>query len=258
MGILFASLFFLFILGPLAIVAYVLLARWVWRKALSPLAIPEASVGQVARERRLLTYALVAQPLSFLGFAMMLIVYAIGASRHAKAVRGGITPENRVIPTFSIQDILTVVFSVGMFLAVLQSLSQNGKLEADHFPHLIMAAGIFPAVFICMIYRLNANNVLHGKWRVLMLFCSPYLVILCSVTAIAFMSSPFLAALLFVAVLENAYKPFAVAGGVVLAGLMMWYIVRRAAEYTRLSAVTPQTAPQPEIAFTQLVNRETR
>jgi hypothetical protein len=149
--------------------------RWI----LKPLDIPTASVAEFKRERTLSYVIFASMLLTTIGVFILGITYLVGIVRHIRRqVRnaGAANPDAspRVIPSFSLSELMAMVFSIGLAPVILQTLTDESNKELA-FWGLIVAIAVFPACFLCALYRLEFNRVPPGSSRLLLLAIAPYL-----------------------------------------------------------------------------------
>jgi hypothetical protein len=149
--------------------------RWI----LKPLDIPSASVAEFKRERTLSYVIFASMLLTSVGVLILGVTYLVGIVRHIRRqVRnaGAANPDAspRVIPSFSLSELMAMVFSIGLAPVLLQTLTDETNKELA-FWGLIVAIAVFPACFLCALYRLEFNRVPSGTHRLLLLAITPYL-----------------------------------------------------------------------------------
>ena len=151
--------------------------RWI----LNPLAISEDSVAEFKRERTLSYVLFTTIFMTSIGVLILVITYIVGLVRHIRrqsASAGAAAPvaSLRVIPRFSLSELLVMVFSIGFAPVVIQSLL-IGADPTVGFWALIIAIAIFPLCFLGVLYRLDFHCVPSCKPRMLLLAITPYMVL---------------------------------------------------------------------------------
>jgi len=148
----------------------------IFRFTLQPLAIPDSYDIVQTRERIVLIVTALCVFLGYFGAAVLLLHYAIEFWRHLRSrarAAGGGEQEKKFpfIPRFSISDMLTMIFSIGLAPMIMQI---AGLGRADSARYFVSCLIIYPGLFLCALCRLEIHKVAPSWARLLFLGFAPY------------------------------------------------------------------------------------
>lgn len=153
------------------------LLGFAFRFVLGPLAIPKTAQREFKRERLLSYLLFFSLGFSTLALPLLGIVYLIGLIRHIRnrsALAGASQPDSaRIIPRFVLSELLLMVFGLGILPLIVQALAleKSNDLAAGA---LYGGFAVFPACYLCALYRLNFHNIPSCGRRSLILVLTPY------------------------------------------------------------------------------------
>jgi len=161
------------------------LRNWTFR----PIAIPkdEEFIRLFKRERfltmLLFTVLFVSPMLWIIGLGVLVITYAMGIYRHLKSrlnpqLSIGTSAPFPLIPRFSLSDLMAMVFSFGCAPAILLPIPiEHSSQHVAIVAIFSVALVTFPACFLCVLYRLECNQVPAGVPRMACVAIGPYVLL---------------------------------------------------------------------------------
>ncbi len=169
------------IFGLLAYVVFAgvvaLVSGLFFRFILNPLAIPRSASVEFKRERSLAYVIFFALAMSIYGAVVLGVVYLVGFVRHLRLQTRNSGAQHadysRIIPRFTLSELILMVFSTGVAPLIFQALTWEDDKDMSIII-LVVSLALFPACFICALYRLDFHNVPRGAARSAALALTPY------------------------------------------------------------------------------------